>query len=330
MSDWAELIRKVDAWSAADPDETTRAELQRLLAAEDFGASSRIASRARLEFGTAGLRGVIGGGPEPDEPRGGAPHHGRARRATSSRTVPDAPARRRRRPRRAPDERRVRRGHRRGAAPARESPRIVFAGLAPTPAAAFAVTRLGRGGGGDGHREPQPARVQRLQGLLGQRRADHPAARRRDRRGDRPGRAGPGDVPSPTWPMRGAHGLVRRDRARAGPRLSRGRPRPRGCTPASGTDSTIVYTPMHGVGGPLALEALRRAGFTERPPGRRSSSSRTARSRRCVPEPRGAGRDGPLACARRADAGGPGARQRSRRRPAGGAHARGRRASCAR
>ena len=47
---------------------------------------------------------------------------------------------------------------------------------------AFAVTHARRGGRRDGHGEPQPARVQRLQGLLGQRRADHPAARRGHRR----------------------------------------------------------------------------------------------------------------------------------------------------
>ena len=54
----------------------------------------------------------------------------------------------------------------------------------PTPLLAFATaTRLRRRR--DGHREPQPARLQRLQGLLGQRRADHPAASTRHRRRDR-------------------------------------------------------------------------------------------------------------------------------------------------
>ena len=62
MSDRTELIRRVDAWSAADPDETTRAELQRLVAAEDFAElEDRFAGT--LEFGTAGLRGVVGAGP---------------------------------------------------------------------------------------------------------------------------------------------------------------------------------------------------------------------------------------------------------------------------
>src|SRR6516162_8602120 len=56
------LIRDVEAWSAADPDESTRAELERLLRAEDFDElEDRFAGT--LEFGTAGLRGVVGGGP---------------------------------------------------------------------------------------------------------------------------------------------------------------------------------------------------------------------------------------------------------------------------
>ena len=55
----------------------------------------------------------------------------------------------------------------------------------PTPLARVRREAPRRRRGRDGHREPQPARVQRLQGLLGERRADHPAARRGHRRRDR-------------------------------------------------------------------------------------------------------------------------------------------------
>jgi phosphomannomutase len=57
-----ELRKHAEAWLAGDPDDATRAELAAILArgddaelAERFGAS--------LEFGTAGLRGVLGAGP---------------------------------------------------------------------------------------------------------------------------------------------------------------------------------------------------------------------------------------------------------------------------
>ena len=57
-----ELRNEVEAWIAADPDDTTRAELSALLAA---GAADDLADRFQgpLEFGTAGLRGRLGGGP---------------------------------------------------------------------------------------------------------------------------------------------------------------------------------------------------------------------------------------------------------------------------
>ncbi len=50
------------AWLAEDPDPDTRAELQGLL---DAGDAAALADRfgARLEFGTAGLRGALGAGP---------------------------------------------------------------------------------------------------------------------------------------------------------------------------------------------------------------------------------------------------------------------------
>ncbi len=62
-----ELRRRVQAWVDDDPDADTRAELADLLhrAQSDHAAQDELADRfaGRLEFGTAGLRGAIGGGP---------------------------------------------------------------------------------------------------------------------------------------------------------------------------------------------------------------------------------------------------------------------------
>jgi len=58
----AELRRQAEAWSATDPDPATRAEVAALLAAsDDAGLADRFGGS--LTFGTAGLRGVLGAGP---------------------------------------------------------------------------------------------------------------------------------------------------------------------------------------------------------------------------------------------------------------------------
>ncbi|MFL6105878.1 MAG: phospho-sugar mutase [Marmoricola sp.] len=56
------LIEQARAWAAEDPDPATKAELEALL---DAGDTDELADRFRgtLEFGTAGLRGALGAGP---------------------------------------------------------------------------------------------------------------------------------------------------------------------------------------------------------------------------------------------------------------------------
>jgi phosphomannomutase len=60
----ADLRARAEAWMADDPDPATRAELRALLAEPDPAATD-LADRFAgvLEFGTAGLRGVLGAGP---------------------------------------------------------------------------------------------------------------------------------------------------------------------------------------------------------------------------------------------------------------------------
>lgn len=59
----AALAERVRSWLAEDPDPVTRAELQALI---DDGDTDELAARfdGRLEFGTAGLRGALGCGPQ--------------------------------------------------------------------------------------------------------------------------------------------------------------------------------------------------------------------------------------------------------------------------
>lgn len=56
------LAHAARAWAAIDPDEAMRAEVQRLLdSGDETGLQDRFG--ARLQFGTAGLRGALGAGP---------------------------------------------------------------------------------------------------------------------------------------------------------------------------------------------------------------------------------------------------------------------------
>ena len=63
----AELIERARAWTTEDPDPQTKAELEELIAVavDDPEVAADLADRfaGRLEFGTAGLRGALGAGP---------------------------------------------------------------------------------------------------------------------------------------------------------------------------------------------------------------------------------------------------------------------------
>ena len=61
----ADLLTRARAWAAEDPDQQTKAELERAIAdVEDGGDATDLADRfdGALEFGTAGLRGALGAG----------------------------------------------------------------------------------------------------------------------------------------------------------------------------------------------------------------------------------------------------------------------------
>jgi phosphomannomutase len=66
MSDLSQLLDRASAWAAEDPDDVTRDELARVVGeVESGGDPADLADRfdGTLEFGTAGLRGTLGAGP---------------------------------------------------------------------------------------------------------------------------------------------------------------------------------------------------------------------------------------------------------------------------
>ncbi|MGB9013405.1 MAG: phospho-sugar mutase, partial [Aeromicrobium sp.] len=58
-----DLITRATDWLSQDPDPATRAELQDLIDRDDTAALQERFS-GRLQFGTAGLRGALGAGPQ--------------------------------------------------------------------------------------------------------------------------------------------------------------------------------------------------------------------------------------------------------------------------
>jgi phosphomannomutase len=253
----SELQKAIDAWLSGDPDASTRAELQALLAQ---GKTAELEERfsGALGFGTAGLRALMGAGPA-------RMNRAVVRRATSGlagwllRTAPDAV--------------------RRGVVVARDGRRMsvefaqdtaavlaaagipawVFPAGTPTPLGAFAVTALGAAAGVvvTASHNPKDYNGYKVYGPNGAQviPPDDAAI------AEEMARVGPANtVPLLDEAAARGRGLLRdvgpEVRARYLEAILSERRHP-----GQGTDLVIAYTAMHGVGGALAVEALRRAGF---------------------------------------------------------------------
>jgi len=253
----AELLSRARAWRDADPDPETAREVDRLVAAAD-GEALEDRFRSELEFGTAGLRGLLGAGPN-------RMNRAVVRRATAGvarhllATVPDA-------------ARRgvvVARDARRGSdAFALEAAGVLaghglrvhyFVDRAPTPLGAFAVKELGAAAGvvvTASHNPPayNGYKVYWENGAQIVPPVDAGIAAEIARSG--PANALP-FLPRAEAEERGlfvplAGELAARYHAAIAALVLH---------PGEGRDLGIVYTAMHGVGARFTLEALRRAGF---------------------------------------------------------------------
>jgi phosphomannomutase len=249
-----ELLARARAWAAEDPDPETRAELEDVLAAAEAdpggAAATDLADRfaGRLEFGTAGLRGALGAGPNRMNrsvvirAAAGLASYLRRNGAGSGASVVVGYDARRNSDVFAADTAAVMTG---AGLHAMVLPRPL-----PTPVLAFAIRRLGCVAGvmvTASHNPPQDNGYKVFLGDGSQivPPADHEISAAIGAVGDL------GSVPTGQgWQrlgdevvdayLTGVSGLVRS----GGPR-----------------ELTTVYTPLHGVGGETVVEVLERAGF---------------------------------------------------------------------
>ncbi len=240
----------VERWIADDPDPEARTELQELL---DRGEHEELRERFAhgLSFGTAGLRGRLGAGPS-------RMNVATVRRASAGLAaylldaVPGAA------------EAGVVVGHdaRHGSARFGEEAAAVFSGaglrarrlppLAPTPLLAFAVRRLGCAAGVMVTASHNPAQDNGYKVYLGDGAQISPPADARI--------AAAIDAVGPLAAVPLGDGGERLGGEIADAYLDAI------LAELPATDARelrIVYTPLHGVGGPLCLEALERAGFAQ-------------------------------------------------------------------
>jgi phosphomannomutase len=143
----ADLRARAQAWMADDPDPASRAELQALLTQADLAATD-LADRfaATLEFGTAGLRGVLAAGPN----RMNRAVVARATWGLAQEIIASVPGASERGVVVGGDARRMSREFSEDAAAILASAGLrvfLFAAPVPTPVVGFAVKRLGAAAG---------------------------------------------------------------------------------------------------------------------------------------------------------------------------------------
>ncbi len=259
-SDLAVVLGRARAWRDQDPDETTRAELDALLAAAQAGddsASAELTERfaGRLHFGTAGLRAELGAGPlRMNRLVVRQAAAGLGRWLGPRRTVVIGYDARHLSDRFAHDTARV-------LAAAGLAPRL-FSQTCPTPTLAFAVRHLRADAGVMCTASHNPSRDNGYKVYLGDGAQIIPPTDTEIAAAiDQVASEGPIELAAegdPGIEWLGPDVLVAYlDHVQA---VTRATARP---GPATGAGSAlrIAYTPMHGVGGATALAALARAGF---------------------------------------------------------------------